>query len=213
MASFLTRALALPPAEPAVFTDTVGNVHSASIDTLAAEGITLGCATHPALYCPDRPVTRAEMATLLARAVNLAPRAEIVEEVEPEIELERVGDLHLVSQFTTYHYCCSPRVTNIHLFADLVDGAVVKPGERFSLNRRVGQRTEEKGFVEAGTLVNGTVIPGVEGESARSPPPSTTRCSGADTRMCSTCLTASTFPLSRGNRSHGQLARHRRDLP
>ena len=170
MASFLTRAFALSPAEPAVFTDTVGNVHSTNIDALAAEGITLGCATHPALYCPDRPVTRAEMATFLARAVNLVPRAEIVEEVEPEIEevepeigLERVGDLHLVSQFTTYHYCCSPRVTNIHLFADLVDGAVVKPGERFSLNRRVGERTEEKGFVEAGTLVNGTLMPGVGG--------------------------------------------------
>ena len=162
MASFLTRAFGLPTAEPAGYTDTVGNVHSDNIDALAAANITLGCSTRPARYCPDRPVTRAEMATFLARAVNLVPRAEAVQE-EPVRELERVGDLHLVSQYTTYHYCCSARVTNIHLIADLVDGAVVKPRHRFSLNRRVGKRTLEKGFLEAPTLVNGTLIPSVGG--------------------------------------------------
>ncbi|MYH04883.1 MAG: hypothetical protein F4194_00105 [Acidimicrobiia bacterium] len=163
MASFLTRAFDLPTAESAGFTDTVGNVHAGNIDALAAERITLGCATRPARYCPDRPVTRAEAATFLARAVNLVPRAEVVQEVEPIRELERAGDLHLVSQYTTYHYCCSARVTNIHLIADLVDGAVVKPGQRFSLNRRVGRRTSEKGFLEAGTLVNGTLVATVGG--------------------------------------------------
>ena len=163
MASFLTRAFDLPPAETAGFADMVGNVHSDNIDALAASNITLGCSTHPARFCPDRPVTRAEMATFLARAANLVPRAEIVEEVAPVPELERVGDLHLVSQFTTYHYCCPPRVTNIHLFADLVDGAVLKPGQRLSLNRRVGERTLEKGFLEAGTLVNGTLTGSVGG--------------------------------------------------
>ena len=163
MASFLTRAFDLAPAEPAAFTDTDGNVHSGNIDALAAANITLGCSTTPARYCPDRPVTRAEMATFLARAVNLVPRAEIVQEVEPVPELEWIGDLHLVSQFTTHHYCCSARVTNIHLIADLVDGAVVKPSQRFSLNRQVGERTLEKGFLEAGTLVNGTLVTSVGG--------------------------------------------------
>ena len=159
MASFLTRAFDLAPAEPSGFTDTVGNPHADSIDALAAANITAGCSANPARYCPDRPVTRAEMATFLARAVNLVPRAAPVG--VPELEWQ--GDLHLVAQFTTYHHCCSPRVTNIHLFADLVDGAVVKPGQRFSLNRRVGKRTPEKGFLEARTLVNGTLVDGVGG--------------------------------------------------
>ena len=163
MASFLTRAFDLAPAEPAGFADTVGNSHGDSIDALASANITVGCSTSPARYCPDRPVTRAEMATFLARAVRLVPRADPVEAPEETPEVEWQGELHLVSQFTTYHYCCSARVTNIHLFADLVDGAVVKPGERFSLNRRVGERTTEKGFVEAGTLVNGTLVRGVGG--------------------------------------------------
>ena len=32
-----------------------------------------------------------------------------------------------VSSFTTAHSCCEPRVTNIHLIADMVDGVVVEP--------------------------------------------------------------------------------------
>ena len=166
MASFLTRAFDLAPAEPVGFADTVGNPHADSIDALASANITIGCSASPARYCPNRPVTRAEMATFLARAVNLVPRAapvDVSEEVGEIPVLEWQDDLHLVSQFTTYHYCCSPRVTNIHLFADLVDGAVVGPGQRFSLNRWVGERTLEKGFVEAGTLVNGTLVDGVGG--------------------------------------------------
>jgi outer membrane protein assembly factor BamB len=38
---------------------------------LAAEGITAGCATSPAQYCPDASVTRAQMAVFLVRAFSL----------------------------------------------------------------------------------------------------------------------------------------------
>ena len=76
MATFLTRALDLPPAAPAGFTDVNPNsTHAADIDTLAAAGITVGCATEPLRYCPHSPVTRAQMATFLTRALSLAPAA------------------------------------------------------------------------------------------------------------------------------------------
>ena len=39
--------------------------------TSAVMGITVGCAVEPARYCPDDPVTRAQMATFLARALKL----------------------------------------------------------------------------------------------------------------------------------------------
>ena len=71
MATFLTRAFDLEEADPAGFIDTGGNFHEADIDALAAAGITAGCATGPLRYCPDKPVTRAEMATFLARALGL----------------------------------------------------------------------------------------------------------------------------------------------
>lgn len=78
-------------------------------------------------------------------------------------DIESLGIRHLVSQYTTYHDCCLPRVTNIQLFADRVNDALVPPGERFSLNRHVGERTEEDGFVEAGTLLRGELTDTVGG--------------------------------------------------
>ncbi len=62
---------------------------------------------------------------------------------------------YLVSSFTTYHPSGQARNININLMADLVDGAVVLPGEVFSLNDRVGERTEEGGFVRAGAIIGG----------------------------------------------------------
>ena len=71
MATFLTRAFDLAAADPAGFADTTGNFHEANIDALAAARITVGCLSDPLRYCPDQPVTRAEMATFLARALGL----------------------------------------------------------------------------------------------------------------------------------------------
>ena len=71
MASFLVRALDLEAAPSAGFTDTDRTVHAANIDALFAAGITIGCKTEPLRYCPDEPVTRAQMATFLYR---MAPR-------------------------------------------------------------------------------------------------------------------------------------------
>ena len=73
MATFFTRAFRLPDDVTAGFTDTAGNTHMDNIDALAAEGITVGCASEPLRYCPDRSVTRAEMATFLSRALGLIP--------------------------------------------------------------------------------------------------------------------------------------------
>ncbi|MBI5839741.1 MAG: SBBP repeat-containing protein [Chloroflexi bacterium] len=52
------------------FTDVPADYWAAAwIKQLAAEGITGGCAT--GLYCPDSPVTRAQMAVFLIKAFNL----------------------------------------------------------------------------------------------------------------------------------------------
>jgi hypothetical protein len=75
MATFLTRALGLPAAVGS-FIDTAGSVHEANIGALAAAGITVGC-NPPTndMFCPDKAVTRAQMATFLTRALNLTPIA------------------------------------------------------------------------------------------------------------------------------------------
>lgn len=68
-----------------------------------------------------------------------------------------------VKSFTTYYKAGEARVTNIHRIADIVDGTIVKPGETFSMNGVVGQRTIAKGFVEAGAIANGEHVTEVGG--------------------------------------------------
>lgn len=90
----------------------------------------------------------------------------IVEGAEPEITTEYLEGLrveHLVSQFTTYHGCCEPRVTNIHLMADAIDGTLVLPGQTFSINEHVGERTLEKGYLDAGSIVGGEIVDTIGG--------------------------------------------------
>lgn len=78
--------------------------------------------------------------------------------VPPEFSTEdarALGVVEEVSSFTTYHAPGEPRVTNIHLAADLLNGAIVLPGETFSLNERLGERRLERGFVFAPAIING----------------------------------------------------------
>jgi hypothetical protein len=76
MAVFLLRARHgagyQPPAATGIFQD-VPNDHPFVrwIEQLAREGITGGCGTSPALYCPSSPVTRGQMAVFLVRAFQL----------------------------------------------------------------------------------------------------------------------------------------------
>ncbi len=99
MAAFLTRAFGFEPviliegAEPGAgaapgFSDTSYHVLEPEINALAAAGLTQGCAVEPLRYCPERLVTRAEAATLIARALghDTTPPAEPEPEVEPEPE-------------------------------------------------------------------------------------------------------------------------------
>lgn len=68
MAVFLQRAYDLAAAAPAGFSDTVRSWAAADIDALYAAGITRGCDTGPLRYCPNKSVTRAQMAAFLNRA-------------------------------------------------------------------------------------------------------------------------------------------------
>ncbi|HDH02733.1 MAG TPA: hypothetical protein ENH15_00630 [Actinobacteria bacterium] len=69
MAAFMTRALDLPPAPSAGFSDTVGHSFADEIDRLSAAGVTLGCGGGQ--FCPNDPVTRGQMAAFLVRGLDL----------------------------------------------------------------------------------------------------------------------------------------------
>ena len=71
MASFLVRAFDLAQAPSAGFTDTQGGAHEANIDALFAAGITVGCTEDPLRFCPNTPLSRAQMASLLKRGLDM----------------------------------------------------------------------------------------------------------------------------------------------
>lgn len=63
--------------------------------------------------------------------------------------------LVLLGGFTTKHPANQDRVVNIQLMADAVDGAIVMPGDNWSINGEVGERTEAKGYLAAAAIING----------------------------------------------------------
>jgi vancomycin resistance protein YoaR len=73
-------------------------------------------------------------------------------EVQPARSTEWAQKLNiteLVSSYTTRHNPGEPRVTNIHVAANVINNTIVEPGQTFSLNGALGQRTLDKGYVAA----------------------------------------------------------------
>lgn len=73
MAAFLRRALSLPLVPTDTFTDDDASAFESDIDAIAATGITKGCTD--TRFCPDDPVTRAQMAAFIVRAFGLPSAA------------------------------------------------------------------------------------------------------------------------------------------
>ncbi len=59
------------PTQPTFADVPLNHPLAAWIHQLAAEGVTGGCGTNPARYCPEDSVTRGQMAVFLGRTFNL----------------------------------------------------------------------------------------------------------------------------------------------
>lgn len=95
-------------------------------------------------------------------------RAELtMHRVEAELTTEEAKGLGIVERISTFttEYSASnkPRVNNIHTLADALDGTLLAPGETFSFNGTVGERTAAKGYEEAPAIVNGKLVPQLGG--------------------------------------------------
>ena len=80
--------------------------------------------------------------------------------VKPEFttkDAKKLGIKEKVSEFSTYFPYAEYRNVNQSRAAELIDGTVLKPGETFSFNDTVGERTEARGFT-SGTVINGGVF-------------------------------------------------------
>jgi len=86
----------------------------------------------------------------------------VTHEVEPALttqKAEALGITERISTFTTnFSSGNAPRLNNIKLLAKALDGALVMPGETFSLNGTVGEANAAKGYQEAGAIVDGQLV-------------------------------------------------------
>ncbi len=85
----------------------------------------------------DAKVAKPELTTKDARALQVEER---------------------VSTFTTYYPYAEYRNINIGRAAELVDGTLLEPGETFSLNDTVGERTRANGFTEGYIISDGILV-------------------------------------------------------
>ena len=127
---------------------------------------------------PGTPGRRIDVAALGPALLGVLPETgtreitgTLVENAEgtSEADLAKLGVKERVSTFTTYFTGgrTSPRSQNIITVAKAVDGALVRPGETFSLNRHTGERTYAKGYRDAPVIVNGVLEPGVAGGASQ----------------------------------------------
>lgn len=84
--------------------------------------------------------------------------------VEPEFSEETAKEKYkTISSFTTKTTSNSKRNTNVKLSAEAINGTILQPGEEFSFNDTVGQRTEAKGYKGAAAYNNGEVVEEIGG--------------------------------------------------
>jgi vancomycin resistance protein YoaR len=69
-------------------------------------------------------------------------------------QANQLGVKEVVGEFTTGGFAADSG-TNIRVVAQKVNGAIVKPGETFSLNGFTGPRGKPQGYVEAGVIKDG----------------------------------------------------------
>ncbi len=139
------RQAAPGPSEARLRLDAAGRV------SVAEEGTAGRQVTEKALSTAVLPLLTGRGAA--ARTGEVATEA-----AAPRLSKDTVGQLGIkenVSSFTVRFEPAAYRTTNIGRAAELINGSLVLPGETWSFNRTVGERTKENGFVDGLIINNG----------------------------------------------------------
>jgi hypothetical protein len=124
MGTFLARSAALMPSSSTPFADlSRASVHRYNISALADAGVTGGCDSRN--FCPERPVTRAQMATFLANALGLSPVSGSRFSDVPSGNVHReainaIADAGITLGCGDGRYCPDQRVTRAEMASFLV---------------------------------------------------------------------------------------------
>ncbi|MER7515673.1 VanW family protein [Streptomyces sp. NPDC126499] len=94
--------------------------------------------------------------TKVGDAARTGPVATTV--TEPELTAKNLAPLGITEEMSTFtvNFPAAPyRTTNIGRAVELINGSLVRPGEVWSFNRTVGERTEANGFVDGTMIMDG----------------------------------------------------------
>ena len=78
-------------------------------------------------------------------------------------DAQAMGITGTVSTYETFYGGDPNRIHNVQLVAHLVDGKLIAPGATFSFNAATGERSAQKGFLEAPVIINGELQTGLGG--------------------------------------------------
>ena len=78
-------------------------------------------------------------------------------------EAQAMGIRGLVGGYETFYGGVANRIHNVQLVAHLIDNHLIAPGAEFSFNATTGERSSDKGFLEAPVIINGELKTGLGG--------------------------------------------------
>lgn len=88
-----------------------------------------------------------------------------IETITPEITQEKLSAINSpISSFSTSFFTSTAnRINNIELATKAINGTLLMPGESFSFNETVGERTSARGYKAAGVIVGDKIESGLGG--------------------------------------------------
>jgi vancomycin resistance protein YoaR len=117
---------------------------------------------------PGRDVDPLQLVSSVTKAAHDAQVAHVeLGKRDAELSTAKANALgireKLVSYTTEMGESSSNRIHNVHLMADFIDGTLIEPGQVFSFNDVVGERTAERGFLEGQMIIGSLVLPSIGG--------------------------------------------------
>ncbi|MCP2261789.1 Vancomycin resistance protein YoaR, contains peptidoglycan-binding and VanW domains [Streptoalloteichus tenebrarius] len=104
----------------------------------------------------DYPKTLAPLAEVLRKTDDRSLKAEYGKQPAKFTteQANQLGIKEVISEFSTGQFAADSG-HNIRLAAEKINGAIIKPGETFSMNRQTGPRTAATGYIGAGIINDG----------------------------------------------------------
>ena len=143
-----TSGIVVPPKDATIVLEGNKPVIHPSVDGVSVDTTTAADLLVTALTSSDR---RMSLSTVVAKATLTTEGA------------QALGVNEIISSFDSVYPFDPPRTNNMTIGAAAVNGTLIRPGEVFSLNKVLGERTTAKGYQEAGVITNNRLTKNVGG--------------------------------------------------